>query len=166
MKNPQAFDITTKHHTAIYFWTGIFVIAVVAVLSVVALRVVRRQVALARLKNDLVATVSHELKTPLASMRVLVDTLLGSDEINPETAREYLGIISRENERLSRLIQNFLSFSRMERRKYAFHFAAQPAGQILGTAAQAVQERFSIPGCRFEVLAAQTLPAVRADADA
>ena len=165
-RNEALLNVATEQRTRLYLLTGLLVAGGMSVLAFLAVRLFRRQMALAQLKNDLVATVSHELKTPLASMRVLVDTLLGSDEINPETAREYLGIISRENERLSRLIQNFLSFSRMERSKYTFHFAAQPAGQIAETAAQAVQERFSVPGCRFEVIAAHPLPAVRADADA
>src|SRR5258705_6305353 len=71
-KNPELFDAATRYRTAIYLWIGIFVVAVMGVLTAVALRIMRRRVALARLKNDLAATVSHELKTPLASMRVLV----------------------------------------------------------------------------------------------
>jgi signal transduction histidine kinase len=164
--NEALLNVATEQRTRLYLLTGLLVAGGMSVLAFLAVRLFRRQMALAQLKNDLVATVSHELKTPLASMRVLVDTLLGSEEINPETAREYLGIVSRENERLSRLIQNFLSFSRMERSKYTFHFVAQPAGQILATAAQAVQERFSVPGCHFEMAASDPLPAVRADADA
>ncbi len=47
-----------------------------------------RQVALARLKNDLVATVSHELKTPLTAMRALVDTLLDTPQLDEKVTRE------------------------------------------------------------------------------
>ena len=67
-----------------------------------------------QLKNDLLATVSHELKTPLASMRLLVETLLDGRYEDPRRVREYLELISKENDRLSRLVENFLSFSRME----------------------------------------------------
>jgi signal transduction histidine kinase len=165
-RNEALLSVAAEQRTRFYLLTGLLVAGGMSVLAFLAVRLFRRKMALAELKNDLVATVSHELKTPLASMRVLVDTLLASEEINQETAREYLGIISRENERLSRLIQNFLSFSRMERGKYTFHFDLQPARHLLDTAAQAVQERFSVPGCRFEVAAADSLPAVRADGDA
>ena len=75
----------------------------------------RQQARLARLKTDLVATVSHELKTPLASMRLLVETLLEDGFQDEKAAREYLQMIAGENLRLSRLIENFLTFSRMER---------------------------------------------------
>ena len=82
-----------------------------------------RQIRLTRLKNDLIATVSHELKTPLASMRVLVDTLLEGRCQDPPQAREYFELLSRENQRLTALIDNFLTFSRMERNKQAFELS-------------------------------------------
>ena len=135
-------------------------------LSLLATRVLSRRVALARLKNDLAATVSHELKTPLASMRVLIDTLLDSDRLNQQTTREYLQLVAMENERLSRLIQNFLTFARLEQKKHTFNFSPLPANQIVDAAANAVRDRFKAPGCRFEVQAAPDLPNVVADPDA
>jgi signal transduction histidine kinase len=142
------------------------VVATVGVLGALALRLVRRQVAVTRLRNDLVANVTHELKTPLASMRLLVETLLNADRLNETTAREYLQLIAQENARLSRLIDNFLTFSRMERNKYTLGFKPVPAAAIVEGAAAAVREKFRAPGCRFEVQAARELPAVLADADA
>jgi signal transduction histidine kinase len=121
---------------------------------------------LARLKNDLAATVSHELKTPLSSMRVLVETLLEANSFDEQKTREYLQLIAQENERLGRLIQNFLAFSRMERRKYAFHFESVPAPQIVTTAVESVRGRFDVPGCRLEVQLEENLPPVQADAGA
>ena len=97
----------------------------------------REQSRLTRLKNDLVATVSHELKTPLASIRLLVDTLLDADG-SPDApfgdhvrAREYLEMIAKENSRLSRLIDNFLTFSRMERGKHRFDFQPTDGAAIV-----------------------------------
>ena len=127
----------------------------------------RRQMRLTRLKNDLVATVSHELKTPLASIRLLVDTLLSgtcgagvspasaagtaAPQNDPQRVREYLELIAKENARLSRLIDNFLTFSRMERNKRAFSFSPIEPAAIVASAADAVRERFEQSGCRFEV---------------
>jgi signal transduction histidine kinase len=131
-----------------------------------AVRLLRRQTTLARLKNDLAATVSHELKTPLASMRVLVDTLLSSEKLNEQTTREYLQLIAQENERLSRLIQNFLTFSRMERKKHTFLLSPLPASEIIDAAVDAVRERFQAPGCSFEAQVDPDLPIVMCDRDA
>ena len=100
----------------------------------------RRQMRLTRLRNDLVATVSHELKTPLASMRLLVDTLLDEPRLHEQKVREYLGLVAKENTRLSRLIDNFLAFSRMERNKHAFTFTAVRPADIVDAATKAVGE--------------------------
>jgi signal transduction histidine kinase len=137
----------------------------VYILALIAARSLRRQVALSRLKNDLVATVSHELKTPLASIRVLVDTLLESEQFEQQTAREYLHLIAKENDRLTRIIENFLTFSRMERNKYAFQFKKLSAAQIVESVARTVAPRFAAPGCAFEVEVPQTLPEIEADPD-
>ena len=59
------------------------------------------QVALTQLRNDLVANVTHELKTPLSSTRLFVETLLNSPSLNEQTAREYLQLIAQENLRCS-----------------------------------------------------------------
>ena len=166
LKDPKFFDTTTAHRTAVYLWTGTLVVAAMAVLTLLAVRLLRRQAALARLKNDLAATVSHELKTPLSSMRVLVDTLLDSEKIGEQRAREYLQLIAQENDRLSRVIQNFLTFSRLERKKHTFAFAAVPPRRVIDASVNAVRERFATPGCRFEVQIEDNLPDVRADPDA
>jgi signal transduction histidine kinase len=146
--------------------TGILMVAAISVLALLAMRLLHRRMALARLKNDMAATVSHELKTPLSSIRVLVDTLLDADDLNADSAREYLRLIAQENERLTRLIQNFLTFSRMERNQYAFHFAPVAGRQIVEAAVDTVRQRLNVPGCRFEMQLEEALPEIIADSDA
>ena len=166
LKDQRLFDTAAEHRVAAYVWTGALVVGAVVVLASLALGLVRRQTALTQLRNDLVANITHELKTPLASMRLLVNTLLNGETLRAPTVREYLQMIAQENLRLSRLIDNFLAFSRMERNKYAFDFKKLPATAIVEAAAAAVRERFQGPGCRFEVAPASELPPVLADADA
>jgi signal transduction histidine kinase len=166
VNEPTGFDASSVRRVSSYVWVGAFMVAGIAALGLLALSLVRRQIALTRLRNDLVANVTHELKTPLASMRLLVDTLLDSNPLHEPTARDYLQLIARENNRLSRLIDNFLAFSRMERNKRAFDFADVPAGKIATDAATAVRERFDVSGCSFQLNLPAELPIVRADADA
>lgn len=149
-----------------YLWVGFLAIAAMAVLAVIVAQALRRQIRLARLKTDLVAAVSHELKTPLASMRLLVDALLDEGQFEPRKTREYLELVARENVRLSRLIDNFLTFSRMERNRHRFDLAASTAAGVVTAVEEALSERFRSPGVRLEVDVAPGLPAVRADADA
>jgi signal transduction histidine kinase len=159
-------DAGAKRRIAIYLWTGILVIAAICLLAGLMAQVFSNQLRYARLKNDLVATVSHELKTPLSSIRLLVDTLLDDRAWDLNKTREYLQLIAKENMRLSRLIDNFLTFSRMERKKQAFQFTETSPARAINEAVESVRERFEQPGCRLQVDVAADLPSVMADADA
>ena len=114
-KDKRKMDVAADARIATLLWTGALAVAGIVALGLLAAGLLRRQMAVAQLKNDLVANVTHELKTPLSSMRLLVDTLLNSPALEEKTAREYLQLIARENLRLSHLIDNFLAFSRIER---------------------------------------------------
>lgn len=159
-------DAAVRRQITVYLWTGVLVIFLIIAATSVIARAVGRQIRSTRLKNDLLANVSHELKTPLSSMRLLVDTLLGSPSSDGERLREYLELISQENLRLSRLVDNFLSFSRMERNKETFERAEIASESVVDAATSALGERFRAPGCHFEVELAPGLPKIYADSDA
>ena len=76
---------------------------------------VRRQLQLARQKTDFVSNVSHELKTPLTSIRMFGELLAEGRVPDPDKQKRFLRIITAESERLTRLINNVLDFARMER---------------------------------------------------
>jgi signal transduction histidine kinase len=166
LDNPDAWAEAAKGQVTAYLWTGFLVVAFICIASLLAGRYMLRQVKLTRLRNNFVATVTHELKTPLAGMRALVETLLAGRVRTPAQTTEYLQMIAHENERLSRLIDNFLSFSRMERSKRAFEFARTDPAEIIADAAESVRGRFQSARDRFSVDLAPGLPAVMADKDA
>jgi len=159
-------DEAAHARRASYLWAGALVIGAMAVMGLVVGNIFRRQMRLARLKTDLVAAVSHELKTPLASMRLLVDSLLEDTHPDPTKTREYLRLIAGENDRLTRLIENFLTFSRIERNRQRFDFAPVKPGNVIHAAAHILRERLQSPACRFEIDAPDDLPPVNADGDA
>jgi len=76
---------------------------------------VRRQVRLAQQKTDFVSNVSHELKTPLTSIRMFADLLAEKRVPDEERQATYLRIIAAEAARLTRLINNVLDFARLDR---------------------------------------------------
>lgn len=146
-----------------YLLTGYVVIAAMIVAGLLAGNALRSQMRVARLKTDLVAAVSHELKTPSASIRLLVDSLLEDRELDPRKTKDYLALISSENLRLTRLIDNFLTFSRIERNRQRFDFAPVEPARIVEEAVSAVRERFD---CDLTVSMEANLPQVRADGGA
>jgi signal transduction histidine kinase len=83
--------------------------------SVLLSRDTRRRLEWARTRSDFVSTVSHELKTPLTSIRMFADLLAGRDDLTGEKPREFVRVIRSESERLSRLVDNVLDFDRLQR---------------------------------------------------
>ena len=165
-KDNSVFENAAGKQAAIYTWTGVLVIVLVLATGGFAGQAVGKQIRINRLKNDFIATVSHELKTPLASMRVLADTLLEGNYKDQKQATEYLQLICKENKRLSGLIDNFLTFSRMGRNKHAFVMVKTSPAAIAHDAADAVKTKFSKGQCKFEVNIREDLPDVLADHDA
>lgn len=113
--NPESLN---RIASSFRFTLGLMVFVLIAAIGFGSLLIfldLARQTKLARQKTDFVSNVSHELKTPLTSIRMFSD-LLGENSIaSGEKRLEYAGIISSEAARLTRLINNLLDFSRLER---------------------------------------------------
>jgi signal transduction histidine kinase len=93
-----------------------FLISIAAGASLLALvltvRADRASAALASMKSDFVAAVTHELKTPVASIRLVGDTLSNGRYTSPKTVQEYAGLLSVEASRLGASIDNLLTYAR------------------------------------------------------
>jgi signal transduction histidine kinase len=159
------FDADDRQHRVLYISVALAGIGVIALVALAAAGSLRRHLRLARLKTDLVAAASHELRSPLASMRVLVDGLLADESFDPKKTREYLEMLAVENARLSRLIENFLTFSQLERNRHRFALAPAQPSAIVASAVETVRDRLP-PDCDLRVEVPASLPLVMADADA
>ncbi len=159
-------DAEGQRRRSSYLWTGYLLATTIAVTGVLLGGSFRKHLQFARLKTDMVAAVSHELKTPLASMRLLVDALLEDKTVDPVKTREYLELMSGENARLTSLIENFLAFSRIEQRRLQFEFRATQPEQIVETAVASVRDRFLQGGCEVQVQVEPGLPRLQVDTDA
>jgi signal transduction histidine kinase len=161
----KPFDEIAGRRRTVYLSVAIVGIALMTIAGAAASSGLRRHLRLARLKTDLVAAASHELRTPLASMQVLLDGLLADRELEPEKTREYLTMLSAENARLSRSIESFLTFAKLDSGRY--HFSLNPVSPraVVDKAVDAVRERVP-PSSTLTVDADRDLPHVRADADA
>lgn len=90
------------------------------VMLILLFRTARRMVKLSRLKTEFVANVSHEIKTPLASIRLASDTLRLGRARTDEQRQTVMSIISKETDRLQYLVETLLDFSQLEagKKKY------------------------------------------------
>jgi two-component system phosphate regulon sensor histidine kinase PhoR len=84
----------------------------------ISFRDLTEQDRLAKMRADFVANASHELRTPLASLRGFVETLQGAAKDDPEARERFLKVMSEQAERMSRLVDDLLSLSRVEMREH------------------------------------------------
>jgi len=114
-----------KQLTWFYASMNLVLIGVILAGVAVVIRDISRQERLAQLQRDFVSSVSHELKTPLALIRMFGEMLSLGRVRSPEKQQEYYQIITRESERLTHLINNVLDFSRIDAgaKQYTFHMA-------------------------------------------
>jgi tetratricopeptide (TPR) repeat protein len=129
-------------------------------------RDVRREMALADMKSHFAASVSHELKTPLTAIRMFAEALVMGVQTRPEAQQEYLRTIINESERLSRLLNNVLDFSKIEQGTRTYRFESLSLEDVIRAAAKAMAFSMDQKGFRFEIDVENGLPQVRADKDA
>ena len=152
----RAFDVVLIVLSAATIFVGLGVLTL-------AVRAERRA---NQLKSDFIANVSHELKTPLSLIRMFGELLATGRAKGPESAREYAEIITRESERLSRLIDNVLDFARIERGKVAYDFAVGDLAEVLARGLDVYRYRLEREGIKLVVDLADDLPPVRMDENA
>ena len=154
-------------------WAGRFVTVLVLFIVMMGLVVVGatffglrytvRQLELAQIKSSFVSNVSHELKTPIALIRLAVETLEMRRLSSPEDTEKFLRSISREAMRLNQLVDNILDFARLEAGKKAFQFANVNVLDIVREAVASFRPRLDDQGFRLEVALPEELPPVRGD---
>src|SRR5580698_4947554 len=115
------------------------------------------------LKSEFVANVSHELKTPLALVRMFGEMLQSGRVANETKRQEYLDIIVRESERLSNLIENVLDFARVDRGRGAYEFAEGDVGGAVARAVAVYRYRAEREGVELAVEVDEGLPRARID---
>jgi signal transduction histidine kinase len=117
-----------------------------------------------RLKDEFLATVTHELRTPLTSIRSFSEILRDNADLPPEQRGEFLAIVIKESERLTRLINQVLDLAKIEADRYDWQIAAVDPRAVAEDALAATRRLFEERGVAVEIDLG-VVPAVRADRD-
>jgi two-component system, OmpR family, phosphate regulon sensor histidine kinase PhoR len=145
---------------------GTLIVALVATTVIgtaATLGVIYRESRVARLQTDFVNKVSHDLRTPLTSIRMFVETLQMGRLSDPSRQAEALGIISDEVTRLSALINRLLDWARMESGKRSYQFEACDVGTLVDGALAALAPQLLTQPAEVRRDLAAELPRVWAD---
>ena len=126
----------------------------------------KRQLTLARQKTDFVSNVSHELKTPLTSIRMFSELLADNRVEDPSRQRQFLRIITAETARLTRLINNVLDFARMERGEKTYKMEPFDLRGVVEDICTTYRPHLEEHGFRFECAVSESPAIVKGDRDA
>jgi len=125
-----------------------------------------RQLRLARQKTDFVSNVSHELKTPLTSIRMFSELLAEGRVTDRAKHRSYLGIISAETARLTRLINNVLDFARIDRGEKKYNRQRCDLAELVRETAETYRPHLEANGFQFTCELPESPLFVHGDRDA
>ncbi len=118
-----------------------------------------------RLKDDFVATVTHELRTPLTSIRAFSQILYDRPDVRSDQRERFLAIITKETDRLTRLINQVLDLAKIEAGSAGWRLAKVDLRTVLSDAAAAMSRVLEERGVRLELRFGEVPLAARADAD-
>lgn len=134
MQNENLLTDLIQRRSWIYGIASILLLVTMLLGVILILRDIAREKHLANLRSDFVSNVTHELKTPLTSIRMYAESLRMSRVKSVSRQKKYLSVVINESERLKRMINNILEFSKMEKSRQEYHLIDSNLSEILHTA--------------------------------
>lgn len=131
----------------------------------VSLRELTEQVAIERMRSDFVANASHELRTPLTVIRGFTETLAGAAKDDPQAQARFLKTMGAEAGRMSRLVDDLLSLSRIEQNEHVAPDETISLIDIIGAVVEALRPYAAERRVALLVKAEPDLPEVLGDRD-
>jgi signal transduction histidine kinase len=153
-------------HRSFYGWSLLFVAPFTFLGGYLLWRDTRREVRIAELRSQFVSNVSHELKTPLTAIRMFAEALQMKYATDPVVHKEYLDTIVNESERLTRLLNNVLDFSRVDRGQKNYQMERASLAEVVSTAAQTMRYPLAEQGFVLGLSIDDQIPPVLIDSDA
>lgn len=122
-----------------------------------------RQRQLEQERRDLMAAVSHDLRTPLASVRAMVEAINDGVVTEPEAVHRYLGLIQRETEHLGSLIEDLFELARIESGSMELHLASVPLVELVIEAVDSLRLEADEKGVLLEAVQTGEVPPLALD---
>jgi signal transduction histidine kinase len=148
----------------VIIWSALILAIVLVGGCLMLLRLGQRQLALARHQQDFVSAVSHELKTPLTSIRMYGE-MLREGWVDEAKRKTYYDFIFHEAERLTRLINNVLQLARMSRNEQAGNLAGVTVGEALAELKPRLESQLEPSGFELEINGAAEVDSARIEID-
>ncbi|BBM82245.1 sensor histidine kinase [Candidatus Uabimicrobium amorphum] len=163
-QHASSLENLTRQKSYLYFGGIFFVIILLFMGLYVFISSFIKEIKSSRLQSDFVSNVTHELKTPLTSIKMFVETLLMDRVADKKEQLQCLNVIAAESDRLSRLIDRILDFAKMKENKRKFYFTQEDLGSVISKTATQFQEKR--PDCSITLNIKKGLPQISLDVEA
>ncbi len=148
-----------------FFYIFIAVLVILIFGLIFTLQTVNNKVELSKMKSSFVSTVSHELKSPLTSIRQIAEILVHK-KVSSERKEKYFNMILQQSERLSHLIENILDFSKMEAGQKQFHFENTELAVVAENVIQSFQDRLAANNFQIQLSNSGSVHKINGDREA
>ncbi len=138
-------------------------VALLALSFFATARAARASAAVAMVRADFVATVTHELKTPLSTIRAVGETLVRGRVKTDIDLNRYAQLLVREERRLTRLVNNLLAYSRVTDVTEVYSFETFEPAALISEATQGFRRQLTDSDVQLEIDVPADVPPVRAD---
>jgi signal transduction histidine kinase len=152
--------------SGIYLFIFILIALLMALGFIFTIYTLNIELRLNKLKSEFISNVSHELKSPLTSIRMMTELLHHNRVRTEERKSAYYAAMLQESERLSHLIDNILDFSRMDEDRKKYDFTHLDLDELLATFLESTRERLTGTGFSIRYDCPDQVPQIRADKDA
>ena len=142
---------------------GLFLLTIFSIVFVTW--TIRQKLVLAKQKSFFVSTVSHELKTPLAIMKLAAETLAAKRFRDEVHEKRFLGMLTNEINRLAQIAHKILSFNKIEMGQIRFHEQLVDLREVIAPSLEIFQTRARVDGIRLEITQPERAVPVRCDGD-
>ena len=149
-----------------YFWTILTLLVVLAFGAFLIVRTIAHEIEILKIKSDFVSSVSHEFKTPLTSIKALMERLVDGKVRDAGKMDQYFSIIAQDTDKLTRLVNNLLDFSKIEEGKKEYVCSDTDIVRIATEQVQGFKNERALADREIRLEIRGEIPTLRADADA
>jgi signal transduction histidine kinase len=149
----------------LFFYIFIVVLVILVFGLIFTLQTVNNKIELSKMKSSFVSTVSHELKSPLTSIRQIAE-ILAYKKVSTERKEKYFTMILQQSERLSHLIENILDYSKIEVGQKQFHFENTDLAVLAEKVVLAFQDRMAARNFQINLSIPNSINKIQGDKEA